>query len=847
MLLVLAIALIYAPSAVAQTSTEDPHEGSHIRAQPIQTSISIDGRLDEADWETAPSISGFRQLRPQEGASASQRTEVRVLYGEDALYVGATLYDDHPDRIRARLARRDQRNQADWFEVSIDSYLDRKTARTFAVNAAGVQRDGLIQGGGGGGPGGPLDTSWDAIWRSEVRLTSEGWTAELRIPYSELRFSEADQQQWGVQFRRRIPRNSEVVEWPLVPESDRRSSLVAQYGTLTDLRNLNAGRSLEIAPYTVGRIRTREDTDQPGTATVNPGYDVGADFEIGLSSNSTLNATINPDFGQVEADPAVLNLSAFETFFDEKRPFFVEGTDIFDFRLGRRANLFYTRRIGAEAPVLGALKLTGRGGGDLSYGIVGASTGDDFSPNRSYGAGRLRQDIGDYSRAGAIVTAFDGPARDGRRRSLAGGVDWDLRLDDNNYQVQGYLAGTHRRWSEGDTSPSTGLAANAQVGRVRGVWNYSAEFTVRDDIFDPNDLGQMRRNNFYEIGGSVNHQFNGGQPFGPFQNGSGFVAVNQSWSYVEQLNRGLGVFSRFGFFTENFREVSFGIDGSALFGGYDLFETRGLWPRARPRSVTGELSTGTDQRREWEIEAEGEITPRSDGGLEWAAGLEGEWNVGSRVKLSSELSFEAERGVREWASNETFVGGSGTAWAIGTESAPPENLGDGSLTTLESGQDRLGRILADVTPAEGNNAYYVPVYGARDTERLSLTLRSNVAVTRTLSFEFFGQLFGARGRYQNFQILSSRDEFDSFSAYPKRHDFANSSFLTNAVLRWEFRPGSELFVVWSQNRRLDESDPFFYNRRRTSPYDPSTTSRLTDAFSDFPQNAFIVKLRYVFY
>ena len=147
----------------------------------------------------------------------------------------------------------------------------------------------------------------------------------------------------------------------------------------------------------------------------------------------------------------------------------------------------------------------------------------------------------------------------------------------------------------------------------------------------------------------------------------------------------------------------------------------------------------------------------------------------------------------------------------------------------------------------GAPAYYVPLYGTRDTDRTSLTLRFNVAVTRNLSVEFLGQLFAARGRYRDFRILSSRNDFDSFVAYPKRHDFATSSFLTNAVLRWEFRPGSELFVVWSQNRRLSRDDPFFYDQRRSSPYERATMARLTDAFDDFPQNAFIIKLRYMFY
>lgn len=165
---------------------------------------------------------------------------------------------------------------------------------------------------------------------------------------------------------------------------------------------------------------------------------------------------------------------------------------------------------------------------------------------------------------------------------------------------------------------------------------------------------------------------------------------------------------------------------------------------------------------------------------------------------------------------------------------------------MANGHDRLSTILSDVPP-ESPDGYYVPIYGARDTENLDVTLRSNLTLTRSLSIEFFGQLFAARGQYRDFRILSSRDQFDRFQAYPKRHDFATSSFLTNAVLRWEFRPGSELFLVWSQDRQLSRDDPFFYDQRRSSPYNRSTTGRLTDAFDAFPQNAFIIKLRYLFY
>lgn len=840
-LVVTLLSLALTPIPCDSTGSNSSLGTCALEAEPLSADISLDGSMSEPAWTNTPTATNFRQLKPREGAPASQRTVVRVLYGEKALYVGATLYDDHPDRIQARLARRDQRNQADWFEVSIDSYFDQRTARTFAVNAAGVQRDGIVQGGGN------LDTSWDAIWRSEVQLTEEGWVVEMRIPYSEIRFSEAARQKWGIQFRRRIPRNSEVSEWPLVPSSQRRGSLVAQYGTLTGLRHLKTSRNIKVAPYTLGRVRTSEAPKKPGTLTTTSTYDAGAFFEVGLGPNSTVNATINPDFGQVESDPAVLNLSAFETFFPEKRPFFVQGTEVFDFSLGRRADLLYTRRIGAQAPVIGALKLTGRTRDGLVYGAMGATTGHEFRPSRNYGVGRLRRDIGSYSTVGAMATGFDAPEPQGRRRSIAGGADWDLRFQENTYQVQGYLSGTHR-WTTTSHSPSsTGLAASTEVGRIQGDWTYHVTVRLRDAAFNPNDLGRMRENNFFRTSGFLNHQFNGGQPFGPFQSGSGFVFVGQSWSYQNRLSRGLGVFSRFEFLTDGFQSVSLELNGDMLFGGYDLFETRGLWPRARPRTLRGEVSVSTDTRRDWDVEVEAGINPRSDGALTWRTELEATWNLGSRLELEGEASYETERGAIEWASNESFFRQSTDRWAIGRRSAPPSELSSNEIVPLDQGHDRLSRILADVPPANGPNKYYVPIYGARDTERLNLTVRSNLAVTQNLSFEFFGQLFAARGRYHDFRILSSRDDFDPFSAYPKRHDFATSSFLANAVLRWEFRPGSELFLVWSQDRRLSRDNPFFYDQRRSSPYNRPTPARLTDAFEEFPRNAFIIKLRYMFY
>ena len=828
-----------------------------LRVKEVNSPLSVDGHLSEPVWTDASVATDFLQLKPQEGRSPSQRTEVRVLYGRNALYVGARLYDDQPGRIWDRLTRRDQRNEADWFEVSVDSYLDRQTARTFAVNAAGVQRDGIVRS--GSADRRSFDEAWDAIWDSTVRTTERGWVAELRIPYDMLRFSRASRQTWGIQFRRRIPRTGEVLEWPLVPVSERQGSLVAEYGRLTGLKNLQPDRRVEVSPYVLGRARTREASDTPGTVQTRSTADVGADVTIGLGPNATLEGTINPDFGQVESDPSVLNLSAFETFFPERRPFFVQGTDLFDFSLGlenvrgsiRPTELFYTRRIGAVDPVIGALKLTGQAGGRLSYGILGATTGDELSPEQGYAVGRAEQQLGTRSTLGGILTVYDGPAEGtstGRQRSFTGGADWDLRFSDGAYRIEGHLTGSHRRASTSANVPSTGGEIVTEFEKLQGTWTYDAGFRIRTPEYNPNDVGLLRRSNQIRLSSFVRHQFNEGQSVGPFQNLIGFFTANQSWSYNEQLNRGTEPFLEFQGLTNRFRPLTLTVDGKNFFGGADLFETRGLGPRERPTTAITTISLGTDTRRDWQLTPRLSWTAREDDGWAWSAGLDAEWNVVSRLKLSGSLSYRQELGVVEWAANETFVRQGPGRWAIGQEAAAPSALSAEELVPIEEGAAPLAAALPSGRRAEAAlgsaPTYYAPVYGRRDTERLDLTMRANVALTTDLSFEFFGQLFGARGRYRDSRVLSAPDDLSEFEAYPRRHDFARSSFIANAVVRWEFRPGSELFAVWSQDRRVSRDDPFFRDQRADSPYARPAGRRLTDAFREVPRNAFILKLRY---
>lgn len=816
-----------------------------VNAYQIDSSIQIDGYLDEEAWGQADIATDFNQFSPDEGAPATQRTEVRILYGEGGIYVGAIMYDDNPSLIEQTLGRRDDFNRADWFVVSFDSYFNRQNAFTFGVNAAGIQYDG-VRGSGGGPGGGPgisgVDESWDAVWYSEARVTNEGWVVEMQIPYSMLRFPESEIQTWGIQFTRSIPRLGELSEWPLVPRVSR-DNLIAQYGLLQNIRNIEPRPNIQIRPYMVGGFNSRENSVIPGEVITDFNVDVGGDIKVGLGPNITLDATINPDFGQVEADPAVLNLTAFETFFQEQRPFFVEGIEIYEFSMGRGADLLYTRRIGAVNPIIGATKLSGRTENGLSFGVLGAVSGDNFNPSRNYSVIRGNQQIGNYSSLGGILTFFDSPLRsdEGRRRSYVGGTDWDIRFADNNYGIRGFATFSHRTLTNEDES-ETGFAASFSTNKRQGAWRGSLDAEVFSDDFNPNDLGLLRRNNYISTSGRVEHQINGGRPFGTFQQADFDVNLSQNISYDDGLNLGFGLRTGSEWTFKSFQSVGVGLNIDQIFGGYDQFETRGLGPWAKPLSMEFELEYETDDRRLWQLSPEGAWTHYDDGGNSYALGLRANMNVGSRLDFFANLEGEWEKGVTAWASNESFRR-SGSDWLIGESSSRPSQLGADDYRSFDDG-GALNSVLSAMDPFSGND-YYVPVFGERDTRSIDFTFRSTVTFTRNLSLQIYNQLFLAKGKYNNFKIQQDRDTLVDFSSYPKRDEFSFNSFHSNIVMRWEYRPGSTLFLVWSHGRDVEDQinplAPF-----GASPYDRPIGTQIGDTFDRLPNNSVLLKINYTF-
>ena len=370
--------LTTAIQASAQSNGTSDHAAvPAVQATRITGAIRIDARLDETDWSRAAPATVFTQVDPDEGAPSSERTEVRFLISDDALYIGARLYDRDPTAIKSTLARRDEPAESDLFEVFLDPYHDHLSGVRFRVNPAGSIREAAMRSSGG------EDSSWDPIWEAEARVDSLGWVAEMRIPLSQLRYNRHDEAVWGLQMGRVIFRKGEASFFSFVPKTE--SFGVNRFGHLTGLGQVAPQQRVEVLPYMLARA---EYTDVASGNPFRDGNDYfgefGGDLKYGLTSDLTLDVTVNPDFGQVEVDPAVVNLSEFETFFPEKRPFFIEGANVFRFGRVRSFNssgfptFFFSRRIGRrpqgsagggnvlfpDAPnqttIIGAAKITGR-------------------------------------------------------------------------------------------------------------------------------------------------------------------------------------------------------------------------------------------------------------------------------------------------------------------------------------------------------------------------------------------------------------------------------------------------------------------------------------------------------
>jgi hypothetical protein len=769
---------------------------------------AIDGRDQDPIWATATVITAFREFTPVEDKEPRFRTEARVAYDARNLYVFVRAYDSAPDSILTLLSRRDVRSASDQIKVVVDSYHDRRSGFEFAVNPAGVKRDFAIYNDGN------EDSAWDGVWDVATTVDSLGWTAEFRIPLSQLRYARKESNTFGFGIWRDIERHTERVSWPLYRQS--RPGLSSQLGELTGLRGLAAPRRIELLPYAIAKSAERGD----GADGFDRYQDVsaGADLKLGLGPNLTLDGTINPDFGQVEADPAILNLGAFETFFQERRPFFVEGTGIFDVPVNCNVvncsgeSLFYSRRVG-RAPqagglygdetsplattILGAGKLSGRLPGGTTIGLLEAVTGREagsedrtIEPTTNYSALRVQQDFRQGNTGvGLMVTSVNRDLDEWtqdllRRDAYAAALDFRHRLLGSRFEVRGKLDlsrvsgsaaaidATQRSTVHNYQRPDVDLgydptrtslwgdAEELQVAKIAGMWRFETSYQRRSPGFELNDLGFLRRGD------------------------------QQSWSTWSQM--------RFLTPTTVYRQIFWNANWWMHWTTGGLPQERAFNTNAHAQlqnrwwlhggGTIGQLGTTYCDRC-----ARGGPALRNSPFLNVWGGIEGD----NRGALTPYLWSNYSRGDE----------GRSHSWDISPEvNVRVASQLNASLALSVSGNTDDSQWYGNLTDSTGATRY---TFAHLDQVTTRLTGRVNFTFTPTLSVQVYAQPFVTQGTYTDVRELDD-PRAAAYDARFRPYDdpavtadpggFNFKQFRSNVVLRWEYRPGSALFFVWATGR-----------------------------------------------
>ena len=843
----------------------------------------VDGKLDEASWLLAPVLADFLQRNPIEGAAPSESTEVRFLYSERDLYVAFRGFDRDPDLVYGRLIRRDGRTASDGFSIFIDSYHDRRTAFEFSFNPSGARRDVFIFGDGAG-----RDDSWDPVYDWAARKDSLGWTVELRIPFSQLRFPRSDSLVFGLRVRRNINRRNEELYWPFVARDQ--AGEVSRYGTLTGLAGVPAPKRLELLPYIAGSSTFEpEEEGNPFVTGRRSDLRFGGDLKLGVTSGMTLDLTVNPDFGQVEADPAVVNLTAFETFFPERRPFFVEGTNLFQFSLspperrefggggrGGQEGLVYTRRIGRapqvwpddqggyaetvrQTTILGAGKFTGLVGRGWSLGVLQAVTAKEqariidsagvegrspVEPLTSYTVARAQRSLYAgrlaYGLIGtATVRRLDEPAFDRlHRQAFAGGLDIVARFGSDEYEFATAFMGSRVEGSEeaitrtqrssarfyqrpdqdhavldSTRTSLSGLSGYARLAKVVGRFTWDARYGTRSPGFETNDVGYLRAADVHQQ--RLRAELRWLEP-GP-------VFREFRWRFDQQADWSWGG-ERTG--------TSLGTNVSATFLNYWNFSVNA---GRRLSSLSTRLLRGGSAFLE----------PGR-----WETRLSARSNYRKPVWIMAGVNYtdEDESGASRWSAYLNFNWRPPGSFSLNVSTRASWGTTDRQYVTARSYSD---------------STYYV--LGTIDRREISVTFRADFALTPRLSFEFYAQPLVSAGQYpylnlaadpradayadrldpleedrmfrpgdgEDIEVDVDRDGVVDFTF--GEPDFRIVSLRTSAVLRWEFRPGSTLFVVWQQDRR-----------GRESTGDLQASGAIWDTFEAPGVNVFAVKVAYWF-
>jgi len=831
------LAALCASTAVAQTPIDSVRPAKVATAVRIDRPIHLDGKLDDAQWASAPPLTDFIEKEPIEGAVPGDKMEVRFLYDDDALYVGTRVLSKDPTHIQAPVSRRDNISQAEHIWISFDSYRDHRTAYSFGITASGVRGDWYHP----SDSENDIDLSFDPVWEAAADINSTGWTAEMRIPFSQLRFNAGDVQHWGLNIDHWIPSRNEDVFW--IPTPKKATGWSSRMGALEGIRGIKPARRLELLPYvatdaTMNGDRDRRDPFDNGS---NIAGRVGGDVKMGLGPSLTLAATVNPDFGQVEADPADVNLSAFETIFPEKRPFFIEGSQLLR---GGGPNYFYSRRIGARprgaAPgdfvdypnattILGAGKLTGRLASGASIGALAAvtareeartynlSTGTfdkiEVAPLTGYGVGRLQKEFG--KNASVFGITMTGMQRDLsssdalssllNRAAYSGGADILLRLQEGTYQIRSFAGFSNvqgersaislvqrssaRYFQRPDAkayhfdstrTSLTGSDVYFGIDKVNGKHWLGGFYTGGENpSLELNDVGRIGTADGKIIGGYAD--FRETTPGKRFQRYDQSLSLDNEFNYDNDLQ---------------FSQVTW--QGNATFKNFwQLNLTAFHLARAQDERLTrGGPSMGTG----WSNAAIAQL--------------------GNSFASTKRWSARVYYGKDEWGAPTNRISGlvsirPGPQWQLSAEPNYLRSVDPRQYVATMSGGS-----------AATYGKRYVFAYIDRTT--FLTDFRLNYTLNPDVTLEVFLEPFAASGRYYRFGELSaarSREVLrygdqgtsiaqqsdksyvvtDSRGAVPVTFkvpfpDFNVRSVISNTVIRWEYRPGSTFFLVWQQSR-----------------------------------------------
>ena len=867
--------------ATVRFSFSQQKEVRSYTTQRIQNAAPIiDGLLNDEAWNLVDWSGDFTQQSPNEGEAPSQKTQFKIVYDDKNLYVGVRLFDTEPDKIVKRMSRRDG-FEGDWIEINIDSYGDKRTAFSFTASVSGVKGDEYVS-----NDGNNWDASWDPIWYLKTSVDDKGWIAEYRIPLSQLRFADKAVHTWGIQVNRRFFRNDERDLWQ--PVSREESGWVRHFGELTGLEGIKSQKQLEIQPYVVAKTETFEEEDGNPFATGSRSkVDVGVDGKIGITSDVTLDFTINPEFGQVEADPSQVNLSAFQLFFREQRPFFIEGNNILDFNAGRsmaggyfnRDNLFYSRRIGRSpryspdteddeyskqpdnTKILGSLKLTGKNKNGFSFGLLESVTRKEMAeidnhgdrrkeivePVTNYVIARAQQDFNEGSTVlGAMFTATNRSISDQNLEFLhnsayTGGIDLTHQWKDRMYYINAKavfsrVAGTTEAIHETQTSSEryfqrpdnsysqldstrtslSGSGSTLSFGKQNGDIIFQTGVTYRSPGLELNDAGFLVRAD--HINQWAWAQYRILEPFGIFRSLRMNINEYAAWDFSGVHNHqayNVNAHAQL----QNFWNIGGGMNLQTL--AISNADLRGGPSMRYPGSIYQWTYLGTDRRKKIRI----------------------------NLNQSTSWGFLGHYSEQNYSTSITYR---------------PINAMEISLRPNFSNSNSQLQYVETVEL--DNSDEYILARIKQKTYNFSLRLAYNI--NPNLSIQYWGQPYISRGEYSEFKKVThsnAKEYTDRFEEIGDNQityneedeiyfvdenldgttdfEFDNPSFdftqfRSNMVLRWEYKPGSTLFVVWTQSRT---------NSFSPEPESSNTLSnQYSTLFRETPHNIFLVKLAHRF-